>query len=169
MKNSNKSIYLLIFLLSNLSIFAQDHIAGVVAIYGKVESSSKLLDDYSITVVKNNKVFQLTDIDHKKGYRLNLTLDGIYSVTFEKNGYLTKSVIVNGLIDSTLKINRATFQMDIDLVSIEDFMQDKFCLLPVAKIYYDDKKGAFTFDKSYTKEMLKLYDRIKSNNNKEEK
>ena len=82
---------------------------------------------------------------------------------------MTKSVIVNGLIDSTVKINRATFQMDIDLVSIEDFMQDKFCLLPVAKIYYDDKKGAFTFDKSYTKEILKLYDRIKSNNIKEEK
>ena len=52
--------------------------------------------------------------------------------------------------------------MDIDLVGVEDFMQDKFCLLPVAKIYFDEKNNVFTFDKSYTKEMLKLYDRIKS-------
>lgn len=29
--------------------------------------------------------------------------------------------------------------MDIDLVGVEDFMQDKFCLLPVAKIYFDEK------------------------------
>tara|TARA_R110002049_G_scaffold218363_1_gene389840 strand:- start:785 stop:1291 length:507 start_codon:yes stop_codon:yes gene_type:complete len=162
MKNLAKIIGLIMFLFSSYSSFAQEHIAGIVTIYGKVESNDQLLDDYTITVVKNNKFQQIIDIDHKKGYRLDLSLDGVYSIAYEKSGFLTKSVIVNGLIDSTLDVNRTTFQMDIDLVSVEDFMQDKFCLLPVAKIYFDPKNEVFTFDKSYTKEMLKLYDRIKS-------
>jgi hypothetical protein len=162
MKNSNKYFGLLLLLLVSLTSFAQENIAGIVTIYGKVETNGRLEDDYSITIVKNNKLLAINDIDHKKGYRLDLTLDGIYSITFEKSGFLTKSVIINGVIDSSLQINRTTFQMDIDLVSVEDFMEDKFCLLPVAKIYFDERNEVFTFDKSYTKEMLKLYDRIKS-------
>lgn len=162
MKNSINALGLILFLMIGNGLFSQENIAGIVTIYGKVETNSQLVDDYSITVVKNNKVLSMNDVDHKKGYRLDLTLDGIYSITFEKSGFLTKSVIVNGMVDSTVNINRTTFQMDIDLVSVEDFMQDKFCLLPVAKIYFDEKDEVFTFDKSYTKEMLKLYDRIKA-------
>ncbi len=162
MTNLTRPISFLLFLLVSLNSYSQNNIAGIVTIYGKVETNGKLEDNYTITVVKNNKVLSINDIDHRKGYRLDLTLDGIYSITFEKTGYLTKSVIVNGMVDSTLNINRTTFQMDIDLVSVEDFMQDKFCLLPVAKIYFDKRNEVFTFDKSYTKEMLKLYDRIKA-------
>lgn len=162
MKNSLKTLTLILFLLISAISFSQESVAGILTIYGKVESGSQLIDGYTVTVVKNNKVLTIDDIDHIKGYRLDLTLDGIYSITFEKGGYLTKSVIINGVIDSDVKFNRTTFQMDIDLVGVEDFMQDKFCLLPVAKIYFDEKNNVFTFDKSYTKEMLKLYDRIKS-------
>ncbi|MBR9832009.1 hypothetical protein GYB57_07685 [bacterium] len=161
-----KKILVALFLFSisifSFNTYAQSSIAGVVTIYGKVVSNESQMDEYTITVVKNNKVLSMNDIDHKKGYRLDLTLDGIYSITFEKSGYLTKSIILNGMIDSTLNINRTTFQMDIDFVSVQDFLTDEFCLLPVAKVYFDEKANAFTFDKSYTKEMLKLYDRIKS-------
>lgn len=161
-----KKILVVLFLFSisifSFNTYAQSSIVGVVTIYGKVVSNESQMDEYTITVVKNNKVLSMSDVDHKKGYRLDLTLDGIYSITFEKSGYLTKSIILNGMVDSTLNINRTTFQMDIDLVSVQDFLTDEFCLLPVAKVYFDEKANAFTFDKSYTKEMLKLYDRIKN-------
>jgi len=162
MKNITVALLLSLYSLMNIELFAQSSMAGVVTIYGKVISNEKMVDEYTITVVKNNKVLSMSDIDHKMGYRLDLTLDGVYSITFEKSGFLTKSVILNGMVDSTLNINRTTFQMDIDLVSVQDFLTDEFCLLPVAKVYFDPKANAFTFDKSYTKEMLKLYDRIKS-------
>jgi hypothetical protein len=162
MKKYTVTLLVCLFTLLNLDLAAQSEVAGVVTIYGKVSSNELLIDEYSITVVKNNKVLSMTDIDNKRGYRLDLTLDGVYSISFEKSGFLTKSVILNGMVDSTLKINRTTFQMDIDLVSVQDFLTDEYCLLPVAKVYFDPKANAFTFDKSYTKEMLKLYDRIKS-------
>ncbi len=154
-------IVILLFGTTQLSdLFAQNKQSGVVTLYGRVESSKVLLKEYKISVVKNNELIEELVIDSRNGYRLDMDLDGVYLISFDKSGYLSKSIILNGELDSNISVNRTTFQMDINLLGVSEFVDDNFCLLPVAKVYFDEKDNKFTYDKAYTKEMQKLFDKI---------
>jgi hypothetical protein len=152
---SLQPIYLFLILgLSLNTIQAQEASEDGFKLYGQVfhkESQMKgvfvhvFIDDSLVYSDKSN-LFGKFKLKLKQGYR--------YRIDFNKEKFITKTVIVNAFTPDGGKIS--AFAFDVDLVKTRDF---RYVEVPedlgkVAHLYFDKKIEGLIWDKQYTQEAL---------------
>ena len=141
-----------VFLFLGTSAFSESFKFNITFIVKNDTTPQKALPltDYLITYKdKDAKENEYALIRREKGFRLNLEFDKEYTFIFTKDGYITKSVMIDTKIPN--KREKEKFEKMLCIINLEKSPLEFFIKYakPVEKIFYDPVKADFGFDHSY--------------------
>lgn len=135
--------------------FAQED--ADVLIYGNVKDhfSRKKLEGVVVKVSQNGKSFDSQTITSSGKYEFFLPLNQLYSISFEKPGYVSKFFEVNAKNIPSEDL-RGGFSMPADVSLFETMEGVDFSILndPIGKASYQPERGGMEWDMDYTNGML---------------
>lgn len=144
----NKIILLILALLPVQIIFAQ----GLI-INGNIAMDESSTEGAKIVIYKNNNKIDEQIITKKGKFNLKLAFDGDFKISFEKDGYITKTVSINTEVPSEILNTRPDFppvRIIINLLPIVEEVDLSIFDQPVAILSYNYELDDFTFDKEYS-------------------
>lgn len=149
----------LVALFVNESLFAQN---GVLMLHGKVVNKGSSLGGVTVEIISDQvDTIRTFTTPNNGSYKVNVPLGTVYSISFYKEGYVTKSIGVIGKALREVNIDgRYFYQLDIELYLEGNDREDETMIPPVAKLYIEDPKKGFTFDKQYVKWVQEEYREI---------
>lgn len=127
--------------------------------HGKVKNELRIVKETTIEVYQDNALILVTENQRNGGFKLDLDLGSVYSVTFKKEGFVDKSIAVIAKSDSTI-IGRYFFQLDIELFRVDQNEFDESVLPPAAKLYIKSEDDGFKYDKKYVRWIANQFEEI---------
>jgi len=147
------SLGLLIF----TGLFSQE---GILRLFGRMENKGSMIADVEIEVIKDNQIIREGKTNQNGSYKLDLELGAVYNIAFQKEGYITKQIGVVGVHPEKKLTNTYTFQLDLELFTVEEGEGDDTMLPPVAKLYIENVDEGFIYDKQYVKWVADEFDKV---------
>lgn len=145
-----------IFIILSLLIFSaagqkKFNLSGKVNIEDGSVSGSKI-------IFKDNKGNTKTVIPEKNGkYEFELDFNAEYEITFSKNNYVAKTMVINTNVPDKVLENKITYswKTDVNLFKTLPGVNFEIFTQPVQKLYYFEKEKAFNYDSDYSKSIQK--------------
>lgn len=134
--------------------------AQSLVINGDIVLSENSAEGSKIIIFKNNEKLDEQVISKKGRFELKLALDADYKISFEKDGYTTKSVSVNTEVPSEIVESNPDFppvKLIIHLLPRVENVDLSIFEQPIAILAYSYELDDFTFDKEYSD---KIRDRV---------
>lgn len=162
---------LLVFIFTTMSLaFAQEVVyEGRLTDYDSEDD----LSGVTVSAVSNGSVVYSTSTGRRGNYTMKLPIGSVYTVRYEKNGYVTKTmkVDVTSVNEEDLPIGgRIMPPVDIDLFTEREnvdfsFLEEE----PVVEWDYDDKKFVMDWDRQvYSRMKKKIDEKLAEAENKKE-
>jgi len=154
-KNYKTLIYRLftLFVMSFFLMSSQAQESVDVLIYGSVKDyfSRRKLEGVQVKVSQDGTLFDSQTISGSGKYEFFLPLDHVYSLSFEKSGYVTKFFEVNAK-NIPVEDLRGGFSMPSDVSLFETMENVDFSILkdPIGKAKYEPSRGGIEWDNEYT-------------------
>ncbi len=162
----------IIFFFQIFVSYAQKDTLFHFKIKGAVYKREDVLTKVSIKITDENNRELYKQITGRKGtFSLDLPENNVYLITFEKEGYISKTVSISTILlaKQNLKHKDTKLSFNCRLTKKpKNINEEKLKLLqePFAIISYDETQKNLVWDKEYTKKMTLLErDVLKSRNN----
>jgi hypothetical protein len=159
-RNSNIKLFvvmLLLFLAGTL--FGQENTFSLKV---KFSVNGGGLDNALITITKNGNPYRVIDPSKSK-YKLDLELGAEFLLVFTKQGYITKSL----LVDTHVPNGREKEEIREYIATVELAKQPEDQVItytqPVGRITYSNLEGEFDADKDYSQKAQDMVKKAESN------
>jgi hypothetical protein len=109
------------------------------------------LEQVEVVALRNGLVTKRMTTDSTGFFRLNLDPAGVYEITFSKQGYLDKIVIMDG--SKFPNVSKGAIMLDSDIALFRDLGHEKlreYAQLPFAKCKYYKSRKEFRWDDMYS-------------------
>ncbi|MFM9053190.1 MAG: hypothetical protein ACKOKF_12915, partial [Bacteroidota bacterium] len=128
--------------------------SGYVQVRGKARKANNPESGVTISISAPGATPQSLVSKDNGTYNFRLELQKDYTITFSKDGLITKTIIFNTSVpvDEMDIIFDKDFNMDM-FENIEGIAQDNSMSKPVAKFKYDPAYEDFEFDQNYSKQI----------------
>lgn len=161
MKSMLRILLIQLFLLAtSIPMMAQDTTAveefTVLTIEGEITHKTEKLASVLVELYEQNKMVDAFETKKNGKFKFFLYNNHIYTIQLTKEGYNPKKVTVNTWIPNDFE-DETSFPFDLELDELSSLIDgNKETLLeyPIAIISFDEKKGAFTFNKEYTQGLI---------------
>ena len=110
----------------------------------------------SITLYDNNKKISTYETTRSGKFILDIERNKHYTVVFEKEGFLAKSVIIKTYANPNEVVDVEVFKFDMNLDKKEFGVNYSQLDFPVTMIEFERLKGEFDYNKEYTENMIEL-------------
>jgi hypothetical protein len=87
-------------------------------------------------------------------FSIGLAKNKHYTVQFDKDGYMTKRIVIDTEIGEDDRENVKTFKFDVGLIKRESGKDYSILDFPIAIIKYHPESNQFFYDNKYTEHML---------------
>lgn len=144
------------FLLLFVFLLAQGAVGQSLVLNGNIVIAEPDSEGAKMTVFKNNDKIDEQVISKKGRFETKLAFDADYKISFEKAGYITKSVNVNTEIPSEILETNPNFppiKLIINLLPKVEGVDLSIFDQPVAILAYNDELDDFIFDKDYSEKI----------------
>lgn len=124
-----------------------------LVINGNIAIDESSTDGAKVIIYKNSNKIDEQVLTKKGRFDLKLAFDADYKISFEKSGYITKSVSVNTEVPSEILETRPDFppvRLVINLLPFVENVDLSIFEQPIAILNYSDELDDFIFDKEYT-------------------
>jgi len=148
---------IIVCLVSNVN--AQKNKSSLFGFEGRVyfeEYKGKKGKNVDITLYDNNKKISSYQTKNSGKFLLDVERNKHYTVLFEKDGYLTKRVIIKTYAKPNELAGVGVFEFDVILKSNEEEVNNSLNDFPVSLIDFDKEKGEFSYNEDYYKSMIDL-------------
>ena len=145
-----KKFFLFIsFILISNAILAQND--GYLELLGTIMQEGKGLEGVDITILKGSEKIDNPLITAATGnFMVNLPFGFDYKVVVSKNGFATKSFLVNTKVPDSEKKQIFSFKFKLDLIkNSENNNQINKANQPIAKLAYDNEYADFDYDANF--------------------
>lgn len=156
-----------------LSVSAQTPKYFIIS--GKILSDSEMFQNITVEIIKNNKTATISQIPTTRRFRLELAYNAEYQLTFNQNGHLSKTIIVNTEIPSEVMQRENKFPHYLMAVKLEKAICEEENITSsnlIQHICYSHEKNTFSklptiFDVEYVEQnTLSIRQPGKSSENK---
>lgn len=146
-----KNIITTLFMLISINYLSAQHFKSH-EFSGRIFIEDKKAKEVTIKVYDGNKCFSTYITRPNAKFIFVAGIEDYYTIEFEKEGYVTKRVVVN--TKNTRKIKSTDpFKFDITLEKEEDGVNYSEHDFPAAIIEIDEKTEEFVFNEKYTEEI----------------
>ncbi len=149
---------ILLFLSVSINLFSQEN-ENVLIVRGLVDEDYEPLRNVKITVLNDSKKVKEAYTDTKGEFELQLGLNKEFTLTFTKEGYVSKKVFVNSAIPEGETGNWAV-EFPLGLFKMYPGLDISALDNPVTKIQYIEKENGFGYDRLYTEKMMGKVEKI---------
>ena len=155
-----------IFIFSFSQVFSQNDkkketpvdTAECLEFTGKFDESMKNLEgNYTVKLIRNNKVIQEENLKVKKSFKFILKKNMLYTIKVEKEGFIPRLFSISTNMSSKVDLEELfKFNFETNLISQDLYHQfdDDDMDFPLALISYSKKCDCFEYDKKYTAEIM---------------
>ena len=141
-----------------LAHFSRDK-NDVLILKGLLEEGYDPLSGVHVTIYQDNKKLQTITTDENGLFTLQMRLHRVYTISFKKDDYVTKTVYVNSSLPDgeggkwQVQFSMGLFEMypGLDVSALED---------PVTKIIFKEDENGFGYDEHYTAKMMARVEKI---------
>jgi len=148
MKNKGlKVIRLLIIFLAVIQLSISAQTPKYFIISGKVLSETEISENITVQIIRNNKPAIVSQIPAHRRFRLELTYNSEYQLTFNQNGHISKTIIVNTEIPSEVMQRENKFPHFLMAVNLEKAISEEENLSSsnlIQHVIYSPEKDNFT-------------------------
>ncbi|HCY00539.1 MAG TPA: hypothetical protein DG754_10405, partial [Bacteroidales bacterium] len=139
-------------IVSTTLVFAQ----GGLQVHGRIRIIKGNIDNTQMVIIKDGSRIGTQQLDKGGKFDIKLDFDADYTLSFEKQDYVTKKFSLNTRIPSDFPRNSQTIiGFDVDLEPQTDLSAIKIYNNPVAKIRYNARSGDFDYDTDYSASFKK--------------
>lgn len=129
-----------------------------VLLTGSVYSNEDKVTHVIIKIYDGNNLLKSVEVGRSNRFRTYLPVNKYLTIQIEAPGFHDKRFSFDSHIpDGTMPIPSYDFDMDIFKEEEVQGVNTSILDFPVGLVYYDEKKGEFVHNKSYTKKMKKEY------------
>lgn len=122
---------------------------------GNVYDNSEKAENVTVSLYDGNYLVS-EDVTSRNGkFSIDLAKNKHYTVQFDKEGYMTKRIVIDTELGSDGKENVKTFKFDVGLIKRESGKDYSILDFPIAIIKYHAESNQFFYDSKYTEHMLK--------------
>lgn len=153
-------------LLSFMSIvsFAQDKSGSddemYYTFYGRIFLENAKGNGVVVRLYDNNTLISTYKTDKKGKFTIGAPSAKHYTLEFEKNGFVTKRVIINTKKVYLSKGNIDDFDFNVHLIKQEEDIDYSILDFPIALIEYNKSIKGFDYNKKYTRQMHKIQNKV---------
>lgn len=152
---SYKSLLITLTLLTGISKFAAAQLVNSHEFLGTVFIEDKRAKDVKVMVFEGNKCFSEYETKLNGKFIFTAGIEKYYTLQFEKEGYVTKRVVIKTHNTRGLKEETKTYKFDITLNEKLPDIDYSFHDFPATIIEYDFLEKEFNFNEKYTENRLK--------------
>lgn len=116
--------------------------------------------EVNISLYDNNEKVSSYQTNRTGKFLLDVKRNKHYTVLFEKEGYITKSIIIKTYAKPNEVADIEIFKFDVILDAKEPANNYSLVDFPVSLIQLDREKGEFAFNVDYNESMIELKKRI---------
>ncbi len=121
---------------------------------GNVYSNNEKSEDVTVSLYEGNYLVSENKTSRSGRFSIDLAKNKHYTVQFDKDGYMTKRVVINTEIGEDGRDNVKTFKFDVGLIKRESGKDYSILDFPIAIIKYHLESNQFFYDSKYTEHML---------------
>ena len=148
-----KQFYTKIFFLFSFLLFTLIGNSQFIIVYGKLKIEKGNLDKTQILVKKNGTIIETYNLPKNGKFEFELDINADYLLTFNKEGYVSKSINVNTKVpeDASSSESFQPFQFQVSLFKQLEGIDYVVFNQPVGKIKYSRGLEDFDYDTDYSK------------------
>ena len=125
---------------------------------GKLDASMKSAEgEYSVKLIRDNKVIETQIIKVKKSFKFTLKKNMFYTIKVEKESFIPRLFSISTTLPYSVEVgNLFKFNFETNLISADLYHQfdDDDMDFPLALISYGKSCDCFEYNKKYTEEIM---------------
>jgi hypothetical protein len=128
----------------------------ILEIDGRILNASAGDGMTTIEVLSNNAVVETILLREKRNFRLNLKKNSKYTIRLSKRGFVTRLICVDtSLPEAYEDLYRFSFETKLMSEMASEKLNKEYLDLPIAMVFFNEKKGCFYYSKEYTSNLKK--------------
>lgn len=147
------------FLLFNCSLFAQKK-ETYFHFYGDVRLEHEKGKKVTVSLYDGNELVSSFVTGWKGRFAVDVSSDKHYTLVFEKEGFVSKSVIIDTRDLPEKQIIQGGFAFDINLIKKEEGINYALMDFPITLISYHKRGRSLEYNKNYTLKMLIIQNEV---------
>lgn len=154
-----KGILFVSIIISLISFVQAQQSSSLLGFYGRVYIDDNKEDKgkkVNITLYANNDKISTYQTNYTGKFLLDIERNKHYTVVFEKEGYIAKSIIIKTYANPNELANFEDFKLDVVLLKKEFGVNYSNLDFPVAMIDFDKENGKFDYNQEYTENMVRF-------------
>lgn len=147
-----KFVLSIIFLSSFATVHAQDSQKHEIKLFGQIFHKESTIKNVEINVFIGDSLVLSEETNFMGKFKLKVEEGYRYRIDFNKEKFITKTVMVSAFTSNGSKVS--PFAFDVDLIQTRDF---RYVDVPkdlgkVAYLYFDEESSSLSWDKQYTQQ-----------------
>lgn len=154
-----KNLLSIIFLLAIVgNSYGQE--GSIFSFAGKVFLGSDNGESVTISLYDNNKKISSYQTSKNGKFVIDAERNKHYTIQFNKEGFITKRLIIDTYVDEQYATGIKTFKFDVELIKKEEGKNYAILDFPIAIIEFLYISKEFSYNQKYTEAMLEVQDDI---------
>lgn len=121
---------------------------------GNVFFGNDKAEGVTVSIYDGNYLVSESKTSRNGKFAVDLAKNKHYTVQFDKDGFMTKRIVIDTEIGEDGKDNVKTFKFDVGLIKRESGKDYSILDFPIAIIKYHAESNQFYYDNKYTEHML---------------
>ena len=159
-----KTFLLILFSVLTTASFAQDKSSeddgSLYVFYGRIFLENARGNGVTVRLYDDNSLISSYNTDKKGKFTLGAPSAKHYTLEFEKDGFVTKRVIINTRKVYLAKGRVEDFDFNVYLIKEEIDVDYSILDFPIALIEYKKSIKSFDYNKKYTRQMHKIQNQV---------
>lgn len=144
--------FLSILFLASLAMAQADK--RILKFGGDVYTDNEKAADVTVSLFDGNYLVSESKTSRSGKFSIDLAKNKHYTIQFDKDGFMTKRVVIDTEIGEDDRDNLKTFKFDVGLIKRESGKDYSILDFPIAIIKYHSESNQFFYDNKYTEHML---------------
>lgn len=127
---------------------------------GEVLIKNNQSDKVMVHLYKGNQIIETFTTDLNGKFEMNLEIGHVYTFEIMKEGFITKRVLVNAMVDRKLDYPIDDFEFFCELIPYRPWVDDSKLDFPMILVELNEKKSKFIYVSNYVRMMDRLENEI---------